>query len=169
MPKESDVIISRDDVPMLRKVIIKGTITLALIFYFFFFLAVGGLFAEFDYYIPDQAHPIVLGVGFVLILVGTYIRESIRFKNFSFEFYDDFGVIESRVISTSVARMYYDKVQDVIVKRGILDKILGTSLLAIETAGGERGKSFIYGISPEGAEKLKDFLLAKIDVSEDEL
>lgn len=164
MPKESDVIISRDDILMFRRVVIKNMITLTLVFYFFFFLFFGKLFIEFDYYIPDQARSVMLGVGFILILVGAYIRESIRFKNFDFEFSDDSGVIRSRAFSTSVTRIYYDKVQDVIIKRGILDKILGTSLLVIETAGGRRGEASIYGISPEGAERIKDFLLSKIDV-----
>lgn len=121
----------------------------------------------------STATTISLGI-IILALLGSYIYKKIWFKNFHFQFSDNSGIIKSQVIALSSSYVYYDRIQNVNVTQGILERLFGLYSVTIETAAesGNKQKRAVLrvpGLSNSGAEKLKDFLLAKVDIYKNKL
>ena len=78
-------------------------------------------------------------------------------------------MIKSRVIAETNSYVYYDRIQDITVTQGVIDRLFGLFLVFVETAGGSNKKGVarglrLPGLSREDAEKVKDFLLDKVKV-----
>lgn len=116
---------------------------------------------------------IFLGV-IILTLIGSYIYQKIWYKNFYFQFSDNSGIIKSQVIALSNSYIYYDRIQNINVTQGIIERIFGLLSVTIETAaeGGNKQKKAVFcipGLSNSGAERIKDFLLAKVNIYKNRL
>jgi putative membrane protein len=102
---------------------------------------------------------------FLFIFIISFIYFSIWYKNFYFSFEADKGEIRKKVIGQSVSYLYYNRIQNVNVRQGILDRIFGIYSLNIETAGETSGSKFnLSGLSQEGAEKIREFLLERTKI-----
>lgn len=108
--------------------------------------------------------PLAIFIGLpILLTIGTYIWAKIWYQNFYFKFGEEGGMIKSRVIAESNSYLYYNRIQNINISQGIVDRLLGINKLVIETAAeGTKSKSlYIPGLLKENAETLKSFLLEK--------
>ncbi len=76
-------------------------------------------------------------------------------------FRKELGVIYKKYVTVP-----YDRIQNVDINRGILDRLLGLSSLMIQTAGASSGvagatEGVLPGLSREVAEQLRDELIAR--------
>ncbi|MFH1564770.1 MAG: PH domain-containing protein [bacterium] len=167
-------VIDRNIVPVLKRIIIKNTITTTLFSVFIVFWIFGGIFGEEDINISGGTVAIIFLGVIVLAFIGSYIYQKIWFKNFHFQFSDNSGIIKSQVIALSSSYVYYDRIQNVNVTQGIIERLFGLFSVTIETAAESGNKKKraglrVPGLSNTGAEKLKDFLLAKVDIYKNRL
>lgn len=127
-------------------------------------LFVGGLLVQ----------PVYFGLALAAYLATLFGAAAIAYKNYKFEvtphaFRKEYGVIHKQ--SASIP---FDQIQNVNIKRGFMDRLLGLCHLEIETAGtgGETKRNIIGGVSTgaEGiipgiaydeARDLKDLMLAR--------
>lgn len=173
-PIATGEVIDRNVVPILKRIIIKNTIATTLYSVFIVFIIFGELLGEEDLNISSGIITAVsLGV-IILALLGSYIYQKIWFKNFHFQFSDNSGIIKSQVIALSSSYVYYDRIQNVNVTQGIVERIFGLFSVTIETAAESGNKEKraglrIPGLSSSGADKIKDFLLAKVDFHKNRL
>ena len=101
-------------------------------------------------------------VMFLLLWFAFFIYFYIWFKLYNFEFNAEKGKIESGIVARSISFLYYDRIQNITLKQGILDRIFKIYDLMIETAGETSGTKFVIPALPkEGADKLQNFLLEK--------
>ena len=84
---------------------------------------------------------ITLGIS----LGATRAWASLYWRNYSFEFHDDRIVIKRGVIGKKVTNIQYERVQNVNVWKGILERIYGLSSVMIETAGSTQLQMGNYG------------------------
>ncbi len=118
-----------------------------------------GVLKSFFYLNPGQiVFLYVLLLGWIFISSVAY--SWVWYKNFSFTFGPERGEISTKVIGTSVSHFYYDRIQDVSVSQGVIERFCGLATVSIETAG-ESGDSAISGLPQQSAEQVKDFLLEK--------
>lgn len=147
--------LSRQTCPIERKIIMINTLTYAL---------AGGLISFFiivpNIYREDPPLIILLGVLTPIIIIGllAYWYSIVWFKNFNFTFYTDKGEVVSKVISQSQTYLYYDRIQNVNVNQGIVERLFNLFSVDIETAGGAVS---LLGLNSENAEKIKTFLLER--------
>ena len=98
---------------------------------------------------------------FVVVIVAwfwarlSYDRYFFEFKDVAF--YQERGVLYKNYISIP-----YNRIQNIDIHRGILDRMLGLSRLIIQTAGHSRfgSEGSLPGLSPEYAEKLRTDLMS---------
>ncbi len=167
-------VIDRNVVPVLKRIIIKNTITTTLFSIFIIFWIFGGIFGEEGINISGKTVATIFFSIIVLAFIGSYIYQKIWFKNFHFQFSDKSGIIKSQVITLSSSYIYYDRIQNVNVTQGIIERLFGLFSITIETAAESGNKQKraglrIPGLSNSGAEKIKDFLLAKVDIYKNRL
>ena len=167
-------VIDRNVVPVLKRIIIKNTTTTTLLSIFIVFWIFGGIFGEEDINISSGTVATIFFGVIVLAFIGSFIYQKIWFKNFHFQFSDKSGFIKSQVIALSSSYVYYDRIQNVNVTQGIIERLFGLYSITIETAAESGNKKKraglrVPGLSNEGAEKLKDFLLAKVDIYKNRL
>ncbi len=105
----------------------------------------------------------VLFAAAVIILAEVYAR--MAYNRWFYEFTQTNLKIEQGVIFKRYSNVPYQRVQNVDIHRGILARMLGFSSVMIQTAGfsgAGRAEGYIPAVSPEGAEKIRDFLMKKI-------
>lgn len=112
----------------------------------------------------------------VLIILFSRFWANLYWKNYRFELLDDKIVVHSGVIGRRKAMIPYERIQNVNVVKGILERIYGLSSIQIETAGGAGGgpgngfyaaKSLAEG-TIQGlveTEQMEKFILKKIKAS----
>jgi len=114
---------------------------------------------------------IVAIVSIVLAVVFGEIFAGMAYNRWFYEFTPDALRIEKGIIWKRYKSIPYGRVQNVDIHRGILARILGFSTLDIQTAGyggfGGRGgrpkaEGHIPAVTPEAAEKIREFLIKKI-------
>lgn len=112
----------------------------------------------------------VLALYPVLVLVLAYVWARLTYHFYRFELVEGALKIESGVIFKKYVTIPYDRMQNIDIYRGILDRILKLSDLNIQTAGmssvgfygrGVFAEGRLPGLSVEEAEKLRDELLAR--------
>lgn len=111
-------------------------------------------------------------VPFLLVyVVIAEIFIHLSYKNWKYEFTKESLKIEKGVIVKRYKSIPYERIQNVDITRGIIARIIGFSTIDIQTAGysaygayGTRGISegHIPAVSPENAEKIREFLVKKI-------
>lgn len=157
----------RKNVPIDKKVISSMVITSLAQFAGYaviLFYMVYKILQDNDITISTLGVPLAIFIGLpILSTIGTYIWAKIWYQNFYFKFGEEGGMIRSRVIAESSSYLYYDRIQNINVSQGIVDRLLGINKLVIETAAeGTKSKSlYIPGLLKENAETLKSFLLEK--------
>jgi putative membrane protein len=109
-----------------------------------------------------------------LAFISSLIYNRIWFKNFQFQFSNTSGIVKSQVIALSSTYVYYDRIQNINVTQGILERIFGLVSVTIETAAKssaeeKMGGLRIPGLSRTNAEKIKNFLLVKVDIYKNKL
>ena len=167
--KSTGEVIDRMVAPISSRIIIKDSIsqTLYVVFLIFF---IGTVFFGENSDITIST-PTVFSVATLIIiisLISSLIYQKIWFKNFYFQFSDNSGLIRSQVIALSSSYVYYDKIQNINVTQGLLERIFGLFSVTIETAAESSNKDEkaglqIPGLTKSDAEKIKNFLLTKVD------
>jgi len=143
---------------------------------FFGFLLL--FFILFAWLIPVLALAIKVGGGlsyfftviviFLVLIIPLSIGWAyLTYINFSYEFIKTGLKIEKGVIWKRYSNIPYQRIQNVIVSRGILARILGFSTLILETAGmsGQhaRPEGVLPAIEIKNAEKISNDLMNMID------
>jgi membrane protein YdbS with pleckstrin-like domain len=123
---------------------------------------------------------LVLGVLFIVIFF-TEIYVQMAYKRWKYEITQTEIKIEKGIIWKKYTSIPYERVQNVDIKRGIIARMLGFSIVDIETAGrsgmrvsyGKYGRRKRYeseghipAVSVEGAEMIRDFVVKKISTTE---
>lgn len=102
------------------------------------------------------------------LIVEIYVR--LAYKNWKYELTGNNLKIEKGIIWKDYKSIPYERVQNVDIHRGILARLLNFSTMDIQTAGysgvyhGRRmmSEGHIPAVSRHDAEKMRDFLMAKI-------
>jgi len=104
----------------------------------------------------------ILAGVFTIFFISSLILNIIWYRNFYFYFGKEKAEIRSKVIGQSVSYLYYDRIQNVDIFQDVLRRIFNIYIINIETAGEFSGTRLVIdGLTKEGAEKIRDFLLAK--------
>ncbi len=162
-------IIDRSVTPVSSRIIIMNSLVAFSSYILFIILFSGRLILDST---DQEFSPWVLIASVavsVVLLFGTIVYYKIWYKNFYFQFSDNSGVVKSQVIALSNTYVYYDRIQNINVTQGIIERIFGLFSVTIETAAESNKKVSgsglqIPGLSKDGAEKIKNFLLAKVDI-----
>ena len=155
--QNQNTLISRSSCPLEPRVIISSTLGGSWIFLIVLFVA--GVVWELRF-VQNTLTPPVIGWGIAIAIFLSFIYTLVWYNNFNFSFSEERGEIKSSVIATSASFLAYDRIQNVNVHQGILDRLLGIYSVVIETAGETSGLKFvIYGLNRQNSEALKNFLL----------
>lgn len=84
---------------------------------------------------------IMLAVSLLVTKVWAYLY----WKRYSYEFLDDRIVIKRGVIGKKIANIQYERIQNVNIWKGILERVFGLHSIMIETAGGTQLQMGNYG------------------------
>lgn len=112
---------------------------------------------------------ILISLILIIVLFGE-IYARMAYNRWKFEFTETNLKKEQGIIWKRYSNIPYERVQNVDIQRGIIARIFGFSSVMIHTAGysgyGGRGRisaeGYIPAVSPEYAEKIRDFLMHKI-------
>lgn len=105
------------------------------------------------------------GWFFLLVLLVicfglNYLWAKLVYNNWKYEFTESGVKVEKGVISKDYISIPYDRIQNVDIRRGILERMLGLSTLQIQTAGeisgGSEGR--LPGLGVETAEEIRERL-----------
>lgn len=101
---------------------------------------------------------VLLGVGVLTAAVLVY--SFLYYKNFLFhiDYRNEEFVLQKGVISTQHIAIPFDKIQQVYFKRSILERVINTYRVVIDTAGSNREEVSITAISKEDADLLASIL-----------
>jgi membrane protein YdbS with pleckstrin-like domain len=90
----------------------------------------------------------LLIISLISLAIGLVIARgwaTLYWRKYSFEFHDDRVVVTRGVIGKRVTNIPYERIQNVNVWKGILERIYGLSTIMIETAGGTQLQMGNYG------------------------
>lgn len=104
---------------------------------------------------PFLASLILFIIIGILVLVPSYIWVTLRYNNLYYEITDNNFIISQGVISKKQTVIPYDTLEDVGVKRSLIEQIIGLSTLELDTAGSSEIEGILPGISdPEYVVKI---------------
>jgi len=92
-------------------------------------------------------------------LVFCYVWARLTYHYYRYELTDTSFYVEKGIIFKNYKTLSYDRIQNVEIERGILDRIFGLSSLVVLTAG--LGGQYLPGLSREIAEQLRDELVVR--------
>jgi uncharacterized membrane protein YdbT with pleckstrin-like domain len=102
----------------------------------------------------------------VLLIIGFFVWAKLSYQFYKYALTDDGFRKELGVISKQYVTIPYEKIQNVDITRGIIDRLLGLSVLNIQTAGSSApassGEGRLPGLLHEDAEKLRDEIILRI-------
>jgi len=94
----------------------------------------------------------------------------LEYKNWKYELTSNHLKIQNGVISKNYRSVPYQRIQNIEIRRGVLARIFGFSVLNIQTAGysmqanqNYESEGYLPTISKENAEEIKNFILKKLD------
>ena len=163
---------SKQNLPVSPKYAVAMSVSLTVIILVVLsFMGLGPLMIAFMISLPALGIFTSLVVIFLTYLF-CYLYSSAWVKNFDYAFDQEKGTIMTGVFGRKTAIIYYNRVQNINVTQGFIDRLWGLNSVSIETAGSSgvttsNGKTIavqpptIVGLSKEDANRLKDFLLAK--------
>ncbi|MFA4872258.1 MAG: PH domain-containing protein [Patescibacteria group bacterium] len=151
--KNSEATLSSEKCPLSPWIVFTGSIQI-------FLFCIIGLFIVFLIY------PIVVAPRFFLVLFFFvflfFIYSYVWYKNFYFYFGTEKGEIRTKVIGEKKSYVYYNRIQNINVSQGFVERLFGICTVIIETAGGLSGLSLrLPGLTQKNAEEIKNFLLTK--------
>jgi len=131
-------------------------------------------------YSPLDSGVSLLSLGFlnwlwliipVLVVLG-YVWAKLSYENYKYELTDDSFRKELGVIYKKYVSIPYERIQNIDIYRGILDRLLGLSNLHVQTAGASSAMNYrgmwrggaegkLPGLSKEVAEQLRDELVKR--------
>jgi putative membrane protein len=165
--------ISKANMPISPKYapVMAITITFFIIIFLSFMSGGVGFIALIEF--PTTVIPIsLIGILIIYFFVNLYAKAWV--KNYDFVFDNEKGTITSGVFSRKTTIIYYNRIQNINLGQGILDRILGMNNVSIETAAAgqmatAKGAQIqqapsVFGLSSVDAQKLKEFLLEKTKV-----
>lgn len=160
--EDNDQKISRENLPIDGKIVAINSIVMSIIYSVTFLFVFTRIFFEIANEFKMSLF-MFLVISIILIFLFSYIYTKIWYNNFYFEFDKDGGKIKESVIASSEKHVYYDRIQNINITQGFIDRIFGLNKIVIETASeGTKVKSLsVPGLSKENAEILRDFLLNK--------
>ncbi|WP_034923012.1 PH domain-containing protein [Gillisia sp. CAL575] len=142
----------------------QSEIGILLIFLTRVFNLLKGFWAIIVYFLftgPSVQTLIYIVVGLVLILILILVYSLVYYRNFLFHI--DYGnqefVLQEGVFNTEDIAIPFDKIQQVYIKRNILQRFLNVNSFVIETAGSKKEEISIKAISHEKANQLLAILI----------
>ena len=112
------------------------------------------------------SHYLWLGIGlFCLLMIVMVVLE---FKKKSYALRERDLVYNEGFIWQSSTVVPFNRVQHCEVSQGPVERLFGLSELKIFTAGGSSSDISIPGLSPDTAERLKEFVVLKTGIDEEE-
>lgn len=160
MQQDTEVFFTRENMPIQKKGIIMSTIgTLAILSWVFLYGFIMMVKVNGAFMIP------VVILAF-LFISASLIYYSWWYKNFYFKFEAAQGVISEKVITLTESYVYYDRIQNINVTQGILERAFGLYSVSIETAAEalkpeKTPRLVIPYLLKDDAEMLKSFLFEK--------
>ncbi len=158
----------------LRMGIIGGII----IFYLsnYIFRALKGTSGGFLRFLQTFKIVLVAYLVFLIVVVEVYAR--MYYNRWLYEITNDGIKLEKGIIWKKYTYIPFKKIQNINIRRGIIARILGFSAISIETAGQSgfgyyggrkkyRSEGYLPAIDVAKAEKIKDFILKKIQKTGD--
>jgi membrane protein YdbS with pleckstrin-like domain len=117
----------------------------------------------------DDASGMMWVAGFFIVpmilvlvsLVFCWIWARLSYHFYRYELREDGFRKELGVIVKQYTTIAYDRIQNVDIRRGVVDRILGLSSLNIQTAGSFGSEGVLPGLSHEVAEQLRDELIKR--------
>lgn len=110
---------------------------------------------------PDSITTLLVLSGFVFAAVIALFYSFLYYKNFLFHI--DYGreefVLQKGVISTQNLAVPFDKIQQVYLKRSLLQRALNVYSVVIDTAGSKEDEVNIPAVSREDAQELSSILM----------
>jgi membrane protein YdbS with pleckstrin-like domain len=117
-----------------RNILILKTVLGSLFFITFFVLILGGVAATDTHNEKGIIQAVVYLCFGLFFLPINAIYTVLRISTFKFAFGDDFINIKQGIINLQERHVPYAVIQDVIMRRDIMDRILGLSTVVIENA-----------------------------------
>ncbi|MDR2224176.1 MAG: PH domain-containing protein [Flavobacteriaceae bacterium] len=111
-------------------------------------------------FLNDKSLFILLGFGVLAICLFIINMLSVNCKGYAVRQHD--LVYKSGVISKSITIIPYNRVQHLELYEGAISRIFHLCRLELFTAGGSMGDLKIPGLSKEEAERIKTFIVAKV-------
>jgi uncharacterized membrane protein YdbT with pleckstrin-like domain len=115
--------------------------------------------------------PIIFGSLLVVYMLFLLVIANLKYENYRYSLTDSFFIQEYGIIFKKQSSIPYAQIQNVNIKRGILDRFLGLGLIAVETAGSieqvskngtkTSAEGNLPAVSLATAKKLHDLLLEK--------
>ena len=114
----------------------------------------------------------ILLIGVVIIIlitilgiIAAYVWSKWQYRFYHYELREDGFRKEYGVITKRYVTIPYERIQNVDIYRGLLERILGLSALKVQTAGGSSinvgAEGSLPGLSHEVAEQLRDELVKR--------
>lgn len=120
--------------------------------------------------------PIYIMIAIPAYFTVLFLFARLAYKNYRYEVTKNAFIIDYGILQKQTINIPYDRIQNINVRRDVIDRLLGLAHLDIETAatggtvvenavGGSRSVSegYIPGISPKEANDLRAMLLSFID------
>jgi putative membrane protein len=102
---------------------------------------------------------VILGIGLLAVLSAVWgILAFFRFK-FHIDYENREFILQKGVLSSSITAVPFDKIQQVYLKRSIIQRILNVYRLKIDTAGSKEDEVDIKALSKQEALQLKEILM----------
>lgn len=128
-------------------------------------------FFKSDFF-PDRVW-LLIGAGYVIILILSILFSNLSFKYRGFAFREHDAIYKSGVISQTTTIVPYKRIQHVALHQGLFSRYFGLASLELFTAGGSSTDIEISGLTFEEAQRYKIWIIQKIDAlieeSEEEL
>lgn len=116
--------------------------------------------------------PVLFMIGFLLLILSfSYLIAKLSYRYWRYEIGEYAVKIEKGIIWKKYISIPYDRIQNVDIYRGILDRLLGLSDLQIQTAGysggryGRGSEGRLPGLDPKIAEALREDLVKRLQGS----
>lgn len=151
----------------LEKNLLKADIVWTIIFYTIGFAIVLVLkYAANVEFFVDYAHYVGLVLGALLIMSLLFVRAEFKKKSYALRQKDI--IYEKGLFWRSSTVIPFNRVQHCEVSQGPIDRFYNLSELKIFTAGGASSDLTIGGLLPETANRIKDFIVTKTVLDEEE-
>lgn len=111
---------------------------------------------------------VLTAIVFIIEIIVIYFIAKLTYNFYRFELTDIEYKQEHGILTKSYVSIPYERIQNINISRGIIDRILGLSNIGIQTAGSNFGsEGFLYGLGVKEAEELKIKLIEMSKIAKD--